>query len=266
MSVTVYKKTALTGGAASALDSVDGAGLLKDDMAFVTVSNYLYTYILDDANSSAESSPSIISPDTNAGTKRWVLLGLDVANMKSVSTAISAAELAFLAGITGGILTGASGTKGIFYQDTAPSGWTIQNTLDDKLLFITKGSAAGGQTGGGAHSGGTWTQPNHNHTGPSHTHTTGDVTLSAAQSGLPAHGHLLTVNTGAGAAGDAVEVSYSPYTTNSSAFVVSSSGAAAASAHNHGSTGSSGTGNTGDSATANTWRPAAYCAIICSKN
>lgn len=50
-----------------------------------------------------------------------------------------------------------AGTKMLFYQDTAPTGWTIQNTLDDKLVFISKGSAAGGQTGGAAHSAGSWT-------------------------------------------------------------------------------------------------------------
>ncbi|MCW7076425.1 MAG: hypothetical protein OCU18_03925 [Candidatus Syntrophoarchaeum sp.] len=51
-----------------------------------------------------------------------------------------------------------SGTKMLFYQDTAPEGWTIENTLNDKLVFISKGSAAGGQTGGAAHSSGTWTR------------------------------------------------------------------------------------------------------------
>jgi len=50
-----------------------------------------------------------------------------------------------------------SGTYMLFYQDTAPTGWTIQNTLNDKLVFVTKGSAAGGETGGGTHSAGTWT-------------------------------------------------------------------------------------------------------------
>lgn len=67
----------------------------------------------------------------------------------------------------------ASGTKLVFYQDAAPTGWTLLNTLDDKILYITKGSVAGGQTGGGEHSSGTWTQPSHGHT------FTGDATGSA---------------------------------------------------------------------------------------
>lgn len=73
MAVTVYKKTALTGGLAGALDSVDGSGLLDGDMAFVNVSGVEYIFILDDDSAAAESSPSVISPDANAGDKRWVL-------------------------------------------------------------------------------------------------------------------------------------------------------------------------------------------------
>lgn len=71
--VTVYKKTALTGNTASSLDGIDGGGLLDGDMAFVTVSDVLYVYILDDDSGAAESSPDVISPDTNPGNKRWLL-------------------------------------------------------------------------------------------------------------------------------------------------------------------------------------------------
>lgn len=73
MAVTVYKKTAITGGAAGSLDSIDGAGLLAGDFAFVTVAGLLYIYILDETISGAESSPTKITPDANAGTKRWIL-------------------------------------------------------------------------------------------------------------------------------------------------------------------------------------------------
>ena len=39
----------------------------------------------------------------------------------------------------------------LFYKDTAVTGYTLENTLDDKLVFVSKGSVAGGETGGGAH-------------------------------------------------------------------------------------------------------------------
>jgi hypothetical protein len=74
MAITAYKKTALTGGAAGALDSIDGAGLLDGDFAFVTLATISYIYILDDDSAAAESSPDVISPDANAGDKRWILL------------------------------------------------------------------------------------------------------------------------------------------------------------------------------------------------
>ena len=40
-------------------------------------------------------------------------------------------------------------TKMLIYANTAPANWTIDAALDDKLVFVTKGSVAGGQTGGG---------------------------------------------------------------------------------------------------------------------
>jgi hypothetical protein len=72
---TVYTKTALTTGTATSLDGIDGAVLNGGDMAMVTFANVVYFYILDASNSSAESSPDLITPNSNPGTKRWVLQG-----------------------------------------------------------------------------------------------------------------------------------------------------------------------------------------------
>lgn len=41
-----------------------------------------------------------------------------------------------------------SGTPMVFYQDTAPPGWTISAGVDEHSIRLTKGSSAGGQTGG----------------------------------------------------------------------------------------------------------------------
>jgi hypothetical protein len=176
-------------------------------------------------------------------------------------------------------------TKMLFYADTAPAGWTIDNTLDDKLVYVTKGSAAGGQTGGAAHSAGTWTQPNHTHTGPSHTHTgpshthtTPAVALSIAE--MPAHDHSGSTATGTGHAdgpggnayGHTNTATYWGFGTLSSTVTVASQGSGSTHAHGDtgaggtGATGADGTGATGNGATANTWRPAAYSMIICTKN
>ena len=83
MGKKIYNFTALTGGTADALDSLNGKDLNKGDMAIVTLAGDIYFYVLDNDNSSAESSPDIITPDgQNAGTKRWVLQGVGVAGAK----------------------------------------------------------------------------------------------------------------------------------------------------------------------------------------
>ena len=73
MSKTVYLRTGITGGTATDLDGIDGDNLLDADMTFVTLTNVLYPYLLDDDSGAVESSPDIIAPDTNPGNKRWLL-------------------------------------------------------------------------------------------------------------------------------------------------------------------------------------------------
>jgi len=135
-----------------------------------------------------------------------------------------------------------AGTKMLFYADTAPTGWTIQNTLDDKVVFVTKGSAAGGQTGGGVHSTGTWTQPGHQHAHAAFTLTSNE---------MPAHTHVVNVGTGGG-------VGSISTATEGSTTGPSTASAGSGAPHTH--------PNAAAAATANTWRPAAYAMIICSKN
>lgn len=135
-----------------------------------------------------------------------------------------------------------SGTKMVFYQDTAPAGWTLDTTLNDKLLFITKGSGAGGQTGGGVHSTGSWTITGMN--ADSHVLTTAEI---------PPHIHSMTIGFRWG--GFSVEYPgiYDTGGTGSSIGYTNSSGGSGG-GHTHTCTHTPG------------WRPAAYCAIIASKN
>jgi len=126
-----------------------------------------------------------------------------------------------------------AGTKMVFYQDACPAGWTIQDSLNDKVLLITKGSTAGGQTGGAEHTTGTWTQPDH--------------TLITAE--MPAHTHQKNTHTasGGGSISSSVWAGYMGDTTPN--------------AYNTGSTGGGGAHNHGT-----TWRPAAYNVIMCLKD
>ncbi len=73
--VVYMSKTGLTGGEATKLDSIDGAGLTLGDVAFVTVSNVQYIYKWA-ASVAAESSPDIIAADANGGNNRWLLQGV----------------------------------------------------------------------------------------------------------------------------------------------------------------------------------------------
>jgi hypothetical protein len=83
MANNAYYATALIGGASGALDELDGNGLTDGDVAITVTAERVYIHWLDADSAAAESSPDVVSPDTNAGNKRWILrpLGeLDIAN------------------------------------------------------------------------------------------------------------------------------------------------------------------------------------------
>jgi hypothetical protein len=63
--------------------------------------------------------------------------------------------------------------KILVYKDTAITGYTLIGSVDDELIYITKGSANGGEVGGSLKIGSTWTQPNHLHPEPIHIHSIG---------------------------------------------------------------------------------------------
>ena len=69
-----YPAIALTGGSDDALDGYDGDDLNDKDVAIVVTAASHYYYILDADSGASESSPDVIKPDSNAGTKRWILI------------------------------------------------------------------------------------------------------------------------------------------------------------------------------------------------
>lgn len=68
-----YAATSLIGGGAGALDAIDGTALADGDGAVVIQDGSFTMYHLDAIKDEIENSPLIIAPDTNAGTKRWIL-------------------------------------------------------------------------------------------------------------------------------------------------------------------------------------------------
>ena len=82
--IRTYTATSLTGGGQGALDNIDASdtkgngtnvALADGDTAVVIVpGDRVYFYQLDADSATAESSPTVISPDDNAGDKRWVLV------------------------------------------------------------------------------------------------------------------------------------------------------------------------------------------------
>lgn len=159
------------------------------------------------------------------------------------------------------------GVSMVFYEDTAPLGWTIQNTLDDKLLFVSKGSAAGGKAGGSAHDTGSWsisgiTVDAHIHTVGTHTHGTRGHVLTVDE--IPSHTHGVYATAAAGWYGG-------PYVTPGGGDTVLTTATGGGQSHSHGDTASGGVADTGAASSssitsAGTWRPAAYVAIICDKS
>ncbi len=73
MANNFYVAILLSGGATGALDAIDGVGLFDLDAAFVQTDGRVYFYSLDATSGATERSPYVIAPDTNPGSKRWVL-------------------------------------------------------------------------------------------------------------------------------------------------------------------------------------------------
>ncbi len=119
--------------------------------------------------------------------------------------------------------------------------------LQDRFAMGKSGTRTIGSTGGAA-----TVDLAHTHTGPAHTHTTGNCTLTIAQ--MPSHTHIQNQHrhsiTGSGGTqysnGPYTRMDGNPgYTSNSNYTTPTNQNTGGGQAHNHGSTGSSGTGATG---------------------
>jgi hypothetical protein len=123
MSNYVYAATVLTGGGTGALDAIDGAGLADLDIAMVVTPTGTYIYSLDADSALAESSPYVISPDSNAGNKRWVL------SSENNLVTSSATNLLTQSSSNGGPVMTTTYTKVMEYVVPHPGVYNIKFTL-----------------------------------------------------------------------------------------------------------------------------------------
>ena len=173
-----------------------------------------------------------------------------------------------------------SGAIILVESDTAITGFTLLTDTDDGVAYITKGSAAAGESGGSSKTSGTWTQPNHVHAGPSHTHTgpshvhgqtshthagpnhshrwhyysSGGKTFNSAGTVMGVQSQNCTVAHITATSGESSGLTSDAYT----AKVAGTTGGASAANTGAGgtaATGAGGTANTGNGASASTWRP-----------
>ncbi len=77
-----------------------------------------------------------------------------------------------------------SGEIFLFEKNTAVTGYTLLTGVDNAITYITEGTP-GGEAGASYKSGGTWTQPTHEHGGLGAY--TGNLTLTITQ--IPSHRH-----------------------------------------------------------------------------
>ena len=210
----------------------------------------------------AMSGPNIDNADIDGGTINGVTGTAGFTNISFSGTITGDGS-----GLTG-VGPFGSGTKVVFAQASAPTGWTQDTTNNDKALRVVSG--AGGGTGG-THGLSSPPSTSHTHSTTSHSHShtlsAGSHTLSTAQ--MPAHGHSRSYAFNAswpnpydnwGQGGGPT----SGHQTNST----TSSNTGGSGSHSHSLSGSITSGGSGTSGSAGptAFAPAYVNVIICSKD
>jgi hypothetical protein len=90
----MYFRYVISGGATGSLDGIDGALLADGDICIVAPSSIaVYFYRLNASSGASESSPDIISPDANAGTKRWILTNIVTDQLFTIGASVGSNAL-----------------------------------------------------------------------------------------------------------------------------------------------------------------------------
>ena len=75
MGISAFSAIKTAGGTAGCLDDIIHGNISDGDLATVVdaINNIVYHYTYDSSSAAAESDPTIINPDSNAGNGRWLL-------------------------------------------------------------------------------------------------------------------------------------------------------------------------------------------------
>lgn len=118
-------------------------------------------------------------------------------NLSQFANYLNSSGQVSAAGIQSGVIL-ESGTKSLFYQASAPTGWTQVVSLNDYALRLVSGT--GGTTGGTTAFSTVFSNQTISVSG-----STGATTLSTAQ--MPSHSHYYDQYAGSGACGSTVPAS-----------------------------------------------------------
>jgi len=228
----------------------------------------------------AVTNMDLNTPDIDGGTIDGATIGGSSAGAGTFT------NLTFSGSISGdgsgltGVEPFPAGTKVVFAQASAPTGWTQDTTNNDKALRVVSGT--GGGTGG-THGLSSPPSTAHTHTGGAHTHSTpshshshtlsaGSHTLSTAE--MPSHNHTGRHRNGDGNYQN--NMSYNGPWLSSQYSTAGMQNTGGSSSHSHSLSGSitsggSGTSGSGGAVATSSASPTAFApqyvdVIICSKD